>query len=174
MTLHWCESLGYVNAFNILVQWKQNIDNHVTHVMIVVRSLIWPRYSIAESALPMSNFWQTESTNVLKLLTIHVNDIQRSCWQPVELTFWSSSCVADSLRCPAPGKGKKMKEWDFSRIQRFRTTGIRDETLRARRPMCQDDFLEYFTQKCPRFQRCWDWIADSTPLSWTLNIMISG
>ena len=87
MTLHWCESLGYVNAFNILVQWKQNIDNHVTHVMIAVRSLIWPRYSIAESALPMSNFWQTESTNVLKLLTIHVNDIQRSCWQPVELTF---------------------------------------------------------------------------------------
>ena len=58
-----------------------------------------------------------------------------------------------AMRCPAPGKGKRQLEWDFGgRLRRHRTSGIRDETSSTKRPLCQEDFVEYYTTKAPFFR----------------------
>ena len=61
---------------------------------------------------------------------------------------------ASKLRCPAPGKGKTQKEWDFAKVRKFKSAGTRDESKTSKKPMCHDDFVEYRQSKeCPSYLR---------------------
>ena len=77
----------------------------------------------------------------------------------VQLVQFSSESVQSSqfsvpkLRCPAQGRGKARNLWDFSKISKFRTSGTRDEDNLRKTPMCREDFIDWFVNKCPRYQR---------------------
>ena len=57
------------------------------------------------------------------------------------------------IRCPPPGRGKRTATWDFSRLQKYRSSGIRDQHTGRKRPLCREDFLDFYTNQCPRYQR---------------------
>lgn len=91
--------------------------------------------------MPLSNgflyLFMSESESVFKLL-------------------FSTRCDCHWLiidRCPPPGRGRKAATWDFSRLEKYKASGVRDQHTGRKRPLCQDDFVHFFTHECPRYQR---------------------
>ena len=69
------------------------------------------------------------------------------------IVFLEFSIALTCIRCPPPGRGKRTATWDFSRLQMYRSSGIRDQQTGRKRPLCKDDFIQFYTNECPRYQR---------------------
>lgn len=55
---------------------------------------------------------------------------------------------------PVKGRGAtKHAQYDFCTIQRVNSGGVRYEDLGTQEPMAWPEYLEYFTQKAPSYQR---------------------
>ena len=57
------------------------------------------------------------------------------------------------LRCPLPGKGYKQNSWDFSRLSVHKSSGTRAEDELGKRPMCEQEFIRWFTTLAPDYER---------------------
>ena len=68
------------------------------------------------------------------------------------LSQWTMNTI-NHIRCPAPGRGVPRKQWDWSRLSKFSRSGHRENDNLVKRPMCREDFLDYFQNRAPHWQR---------------------
>ncbi|CAE7201239.1 unnamed protein product, partial [Symbiodinium sp. KB8] len=57
------------------------------------------------------------------------------------------------LPSPNPGRGKARAVYDFSKVKSRIAVGKRKEDSAIRKPFTQDEYILWFTEKCPRYLR---------------------
>ena len=56
-------------------------------------------------------------------------------------------------RSPAPGRGKKRQPFDFQTLIENQQVGKRTDDLSLMEAMCKEDYIAWYTEKCPMFKR---------------------
>ena len=109
------------------------------------------RSNVGHCAVAMFSSFSVSSSPVITLFMLGVCGSVGT--RARSSTSWHWCVLERHLRCPSNGQGRKRKGFDFSRIKRLKAVGRRRERGSNLEPLCREDWIEFWTNHAPRFQR---------------------